>query len=235
MKKRTIRIALFSFISLFVLLCSLFLYSRPWPNALFITPLYELSQTEKIVALTFDDGPSAGRTTPLLDLLKAEEVPATFFMVGQKIKQFPELAQRVFDEGHLIGNHSYTHPRMYLRSLGFLRVQIERTDSLILGLGQTEVRYFRPPYSAKFILLPLLLNTLDKTLVTGTYDPPSEYKSPFPAEAVAQEVLENITPGCIIFLHDGKKSDPEAFVKSVELIIKGLKAQGYKFVRLDQE
>ncbi|HAS46807.1 MAG TPA: hypothetical protein DCS93_40355 [Microscillaceae bacterium] len=232
--KRIIKIVSISTLLLLTLLAGAFLYSRPWKNALFISPLYQLNTSQKVIALTFDDGPSDARTPALLDLLKQKQVLVTFFMLGRNIKKHPNIAQRVYQEGHLIGNHSYSHPRMILKSPGFLKSEILRTEQLIQSLGQQEVKYFRPPYSSKFIVLPLVLSSLDKVLVTGTYDPPAEYGSPYKAQKVAKQVVQNAQPGSIIYLHDGKKSDPAAFVKSVEIIIDQLHAQGYRFVRLDQ-
>ncbi|MGE3801234.1 MAG: polysaccharide deacetylase family protein [Candidatus Kapaibacterium sp.] len=211
-----------------------FLYSRSWKHALFLEPLYEIKTDRNVVALTFDDGPSDGRTLPLLDLLEKHNVKGTFFMLGQQIEKYPDIARQVVERGHLVGNHSYNHPRMYLKSPGFIRHQIERTDSLIIALGQPDVRYFRPPFSAKFILLPLVLNSMDKYLVTGTYDPPAEYITPYNGAVVAEEIVQNIRPGSIIYLHDGKSSDVEEFLKSVEMTILRLKEMNYEFVRVDE-
>lgn len=210
-----------------------FLYSRSWKHALFLEPLYEIKTDRNVVVLTFDDGPSEGRTLPLLDLLEKHNVKGTFFMLGQQIEEYPDIARQVVERGHLVGNHSYDHPRMYLKSPQFIRGQIERTDSLIISLGQPDVHYFRPPFSAKFILLPLVLNSMDKYLVTGTYDPPAEYLTPYNGAVVAGEIVQNIRPGSIIYLHDGKSSDVEEFLKSVELTIRKLKERGYEFVRVD--
>jgi len=232
--KRTFKITTLSIVGLLLLFIGAFLYSRPWQNALFISPLHQLNTSEKVIALTFDDGPSEARTPALLALLKQKQVQATFFMLGRNIEKHRKIAQQVQQDGHLIGNHSYSHPRMILKSPGFLKSEILRTEKLIQSLGQQEVKYFRPPYSSKFIVLPLVLSSLDKILVTGTYDPPAEYGSPYNAQKVAHQVIKNAQPGSIVYLHDGKKSDTAAFVKSVEIIIDQLRAQGYRFVRLDQ-
>lgn len=208
-------------------------YSRSWKNAFFIDPISKIPTDEKVIALTFDDGPSQTRTPALLDLLSKYDVKATFFMLGENIEKYPDIAQTVYDQGHLIGNHSYNHPRLIFKSPSFTREQITKTDQLIKSLGQKDVQYFRPPYSSKYIVLPLVLKSLDKKLVTGTFDPPSEYILPYNAKDVANEVIENANPGSIIYLHDGKSTDQKQFVESVELIILGLKEKGYKFVRLD--
>ena len=232
MKKILIFVSIGLILTLMVVIAT-FQYSRSWQNAFFINPVYKINTDEKVVALTFDDGPSETRTPALLDLLDKYNVEATFFMLGNNIKNHPDIAKAVYDQGHLIGNHSYSHPRLIFKSPSFVREQINKTDQLIESLGQKEVKYFRPPYTSKYIILPLVLRSLDKELVTGTYDPPSEYISPYKAKNVANEVIENTEPGSIIYLHDGKDSDQEQFIESVKLMIVGLKEKGYKFVRLD--
>jgi len=184
-----------------------YLYSRSWQNAFFIDPIYELTTDKKALALTFDDGPSQIRTLALLDVLNKYNIKATFFMLGKNIKKYPTTALAVFKQGHLIGNHSYDHPRLILKSPSFVRQQIKKTDLLIKLVGQEKIEYFRPPYSSKYIVLPLVLQSLGKKLVTGTYDPPSEYASPYNAKKVANEVIENARPRSIIYLHDGKNTD----------------------------
>ncbi|MDI6402376.1 polysaccharide deacetylase family protein [Balneolaceae bacterium ANBcel3] len=212
-----------------------FQYSRSWQNAFLINPIYKIATDEKLVALTFDDGPSQTRTPALLDLFNRHNVKATFFMLGENIEKYPDIAHAVYNQGHLVGNHSYNHPRLILKSPSFIRDQIKKTDLLIESLGQKEVIYFRPPYSSKYIVLPFVLQSLNKELVTGTYDPPSQYISPYNAQNVANEVIKSTKQGSIIYLHDGKDTDQEQFVESIELIIIGLKEKGYKFVRLDYE
>lgn len=209
-----------------------FQYSRKWENSFFVEPLSRLNTQEKIIALTFDDGPSRERTVPLLELLKKYNVKATFFMVGEKIKEHPEIAKQVYEEGHTIGNHSYDHSRLIFKRPSFIRNQIEKTDELIQSLGQTKVELFRPPYSSKFLVLPYYLSKKEKTLVTGSYDPPSQYLSPLPKEEVAKEVSKNLSSGSIIYLHDGKESDGKAFVETVEQIILSAQNEGYEFVAL---
>ena len=231
--KKIILYLTIAFIILTAAAAAAFQYSRPWQNALFIDPLYKISTNEKMVALTFDDGPSEIRTPPLLELLNRYDVKATFFMLGENIEKFPDIAKSVYEQGHLIGNHSYNHPRLVFKSASFISEQIIKTDELIKSAGQKKTDFFRPPYSAKFIILPVVLKSLNKKLVTCTYDPPSEYVVPYNAAIVAEDVINNTKPGTIIYLHDGKDSDQEQFIKSVELIIIGLKKRGYKFVGPD--
>jgi len=221
------------FVSLVLLAASL-QWSRSWERSFFLDPLSRLETDELVIALTFDDGPSEARTPELLSLLDEYEVPATFFMLGRQVEKYPDIAQQVFDAGHLIGNHSYDHSRLILKTPSFVREQIERTDAAIQSLGQQKVAYLRPPYSSKYLVLPWLLKGMGKTLVTGTYDPPAEYQDPMDPELVSSQVLEHLEPGMIVYLHDGKESGADEFLQSVRMIIKGARAAGYRFVRLDQ-
>jgi peptidoglycan-N-acetylglucosamine deacetylase len=208
-------------------------YSRAWASGFVVKPLSRLPTTDRVVALTFDDGPSRARTGPLLALLDRYDVKATFFMTGTSVEAYPAIAQNVLQHGHLIGNHSYSHQHLIFRSPSFIRTEIDRTDELIAGVGQGEVQLFRPPYCSKYLLLPMILKQKGKRLVTGTYDPPGQYRSPYDASLVARQVVSNIKPGAIIFLHDGNETYSEAFVESVGMIIEGLKLQGYSFVKAD--
>ncbi len=233
--KRIIIAGLLTVFVLVIAAAASFQYSRSWQNALFIRPLYRLAGDEKVVALTFDDGPSEKRTPALLTMLEENNVKASFFMLGENIERYLDIARQVYEKGHLIGNHSYDHPRMIFKSFSFVRNQITKTDGLIKSAGQINIQYFQPPYSSKYIVLPLVLKAMDKTLVTGSFDPSSEYIRPFDSEKVAAEVIENAGPCAVIYLHDGKDSDAQEFVESVRLIITGLRSEGYRFVRLDYQ
>ena len=124
--------------SLLIILGILFQYSRSWKNGLFLKPIYKLNTDKKVVALTFDDGPG-GRTEALLEVLRRNDVEATFFMLGGKIEDNPEIAKQVFEEGHLIGNHTYNHPRMLLKTPSDMKSQILNTDGFIKNLGQEDI------------------------------------------------------------------------------------------------
>ncbi|MDD2657761.1 MAG: polysaccharide deacetylase family protein [Candidatus Pacebacteria bacterium] len=216
-------------------LAAAFSYGLSPRRSLFIKPLFRIQTDQKLVALTFDDGPSAARTPALLDLLDRYNVKATFFMLGERIEEYPEIARQVFLRGHVIGSHSYSHVKLYLKPPRFVKEQLERTDALIRQAGQEEVGLFRPPYSVKFITLPLLLCLMHKQLVAGTYDPSLQYLFPYNGRLVAEQVVENIQPGAIIYLHDGREDNAKEFLMSVEMMIARLKEKGYRFVSLDNK
>lgn len=138
MKKYLIFISIILAIIL-ILVVATFLYSRSWQNGLFLNPLYKITTEEKLVALTFDDGSSLERTPSLLDILNKYNIKATFFMIGKNIEKYPDIARMAYNQGHLIGNHSYSHPRLIFKSPLFIREQITKTDILLELLGQKEV------------------------------------------------------------------------------------------------
>lgn len=108
--------------------------------------IMDQAMPENLCALTFDDGPS--RNTPqLLEMLKAYNIPATFFLLGSQIQYFPELVRQMQAEGHEIGNHSWTHPNLKALSADAQAHEIEHTDELLRSLGVTPL-YMRPPYGS---------------------------------------------------------------------------------------
>jgi peptidoglycan-N-acetylglucosamine deacetylase len=221
----------------FVLMTAIlhFRYNKPPHRALFLTPLCHLSTNEKIVALTFDDGPSLWRTPPLLDLLDKHQVKATFFMTGAAMERNFHIVEQVVERGHLIANHSQNHKRLIFKFPDEIEYEIDKTDSLIRLTGTDGLKYFRPPHGDKMIVLPYLLKKKEKILVNFDVGCPSQYHSPLNPDKVADEALNGARPGSIIVLHDGWDREVDAFIESVEKIIVGLKQKGYRFVRIDDK
>jgi peptidoglycan/xylan/chitin deacetylase (PgdA/CDA1 family) len=201
---------------------------------LFIAPVCNLNTNEKVVALTFDDGPSPKRTPALLELLAKHGVKATFFMTGERMTYNPDIARAAFQQGHLIGNHSYQHVRLIFKTPSAVEFQIDKADSLIVATGQKESKYFRPPFGDKLIILPWLLKKKGKTFVNFDIPCPSQYASPLNVSQSSDEIIQSCKPGSIILLHDGWDRDVEGFLQLVETSIMALKKQGYRFVRIDE-
>ena len=128
------------------------IYRQPFSGA-----YHRVETSEKVVALTFDDGPDPIYTTQLLEILDRHQIKATFFMVGQKIEEHPNLAAGVYARGHELGNHSYSHQRMLLKSFPFIRHEIDRTDLLLRSLGVSGDIHFRTPFVAPSLGLPFIL------------------------------------------------------------------------------
>lgn len=189
---------------------------------------------ERVVALTFDDGPLPPYTDELLAVLARHQVRATFFFVGENIERHRAAAARALAAGHQLGNHSYSHPRLYHKRPTFVREQIESTDALLRGLGVTGEIPFRAPYGAGFFVLPWILLRAKRRHVLFDFFPDPRDWSGAPPEAVVASVTAQTRPGSIIVLHDG---NPRAGVHVAEIadrLITGLSEQGYRFATVSE-
>ena len=184
---------------------------------------------DKIVALTFDDGPHPVHTARILDVLDRYQIRATFFMMGRNVERYPAVARQVLDRGHEIGNHSYSHPKLIWMSPQRVREEIERTDQLLRNIGVSGQIYFRPPHASKFLVLPYVLSQMDKLSVLGDVDP-EEWKER-PAAVMTQSILRQVKPGSIIGLHD--PAGPET-LRTLEDSVEALIARGYRFETVSQ-
>jgi peptidoglycan/xylan/chitin deacetylase (PgdA/CDA1 family) len=184
---------------------------------------------DKIVALTFDDGPHPVYTARVLDVLDRYQIQATFFMMGRNVERYPAVARQVLDRGHEIGNHSYSHPKLIFMSPQRVREEIERTDQLLRNIGVTGEIYFRPPHASKFLVLPYVLTKMHKLSVLGDVDP-EEWKQR-PAAVMTASILRQVRPGSIIGLHDPAGAET---VRTLEDSVEALRARGYRFETVSQ-
>ncbi|MBD3231586.1 polysaccharide deacetylase family protein [Candidatus Dependentiae bacterium] len=197
-----------------------------------------INTKEKIVALTFDDGPNPPYTEQILDILKQHNVKATFFMVGKHIEKCPYMVKKVYQEGHEIGNHSWSHKVLICRSSKYIRKEIEQTDKLIYQLGYKGKIYFRAPKGLKFVNLPRILNSQNRHHIL--FDVISwDWCCPG-ANKIVRCVLKKVKSGSIILLHDGNGdvnfigTDRSQTVIATDIIIQKLKARGYGFVTISE-
>lgn len=192
--------------------------------------VHAVATEDSVVALTFDDGPAEPYTDSILELLEDSGVPATFFVLGSSLVRHPGLARRILEEGHELGNHSYTHRPLVARSPRVIRYEVEATDSLIRAAGSTGRVHFRPPYGKRLVGLPLYLARTKRTTVLWTLEPDSWYRT---ADEMVAYVLENVRPGSIILLHVemGSRREERA---ALPRIIEGVTALGYEFVTVSE-
>jgi peptidoglycan-N-acetylglucosamine deacetylase len=183
---------------------------------------------QKVVALTFDDGPTPGATEEVLSILNEAGVKGTFFVIGVELEQNLEEGRRIVAAGHELGNHTYSHKRMVLKTPSFIKSEIERTDQLIRQAGYQSAIHFRPPNCKKLILLPYFLARTSRKTITWDVEPDSYPEIAADSNKIVAHVMDKTRPGSIILLHVMYKSRSES-LKAVKGVITGLKGQGYSF------
>ncbi|WP_224242594.1 polysaccharide deacetylase family protein [Hyalangium gracile] len=218
-------------LALLVVLFGLWQLSKARTFQVFGELHHRVETSEKVVALTFDDGPSPANTPPLLALLAQHQVKATFFMVGRNIEAHRELAARVISEGHQVGNHSYSHKRLVFRSPSTIQEEISRTDALLREVGARGEIFFRAPFGKKLLVLPWLLARDNRKHII--FDVVPDDHATQDASLLTSRVLEATRPGSIILLHDGWATKPGT-IEATRRILEGLKAQGYRFVTVSE-
>ena len=183
-------------------------------------------EVRPVVALTFDDGPNASSTPILLDGLKERKVRATFFLIGENIEkgENEKIVKRMYEEGHLIGNHTYTHCNLSKLETGEAKKELEQTDTAIEKITGKQPAFARAPYGE----LPVdSEQDLSRMYIGWTVDPLDWMTED--AGAVVKTVVEEINPGDVILLHDCYPSSVQAAIRIVDL----LQGKGYEFVTVD--
>jgi peptidoglycan/xylan/chitin deacetylase (PgdA/CDA1 family) len=189
--------------------------------------------TEKVVALTFDDGPTKYQTKEILKALDEAGIKATFYLVGKSIEENIQETKYIIDKGHEVGNHSYSHQRMILKSYRFVAEELEKTNELIAQAGYRGEISFRPPYGKKFLSLPYYLHNKNITTVTWDVEPETHLDKNASARDISKYVVQNTKPGSIILLHVMFKSRVNSLA-AVPLIVQQLKGKGYRFVTVSE-
>lgn len=188
----------------------------------------QVETNQKVVALTFDDGPT-NNVDQILPLLDQYHAKATFFLIGNEIKNNLEDAQKIVDAGHQVGNHTYSHKRMIFKTPSFYREEIEKTDQLIRDAGFKGEIDMRPPNGKKLVGLPYYLKKHDRDTITWNLEPDSFYTT---ASDKVKYVKDQIKPGSIILLHPMYDKTGEE-LKTIEGILKFLSDDGYTFVTVN--
>jgi len=203
-------------------------------SVLFGPSVWRGPHSRRSVALTFDDGPTAG-TWELLQVLAGHGVPATFFLCGLNAERQPELAGAVASGGHEIGNHTYSHSRLYLRSAGFVADEVQRAQEVIVATTGRTPRLFRAPYGARWFGLRAVQRRLNLLGVMWTVIG-LDWK--LAADRVVGRVLAGVRNGAIICLHDGRGLAPHPDIRptleAVRRLIPALRERGFAFETVSQ-
>lgn len=187
---------------------------------------------EKVVALTFDDGPTQMVDT-ILPILDSENVKATFFLTGEGMRHNPDETKKIINAGHEIGNHTYSHKRMIFKLPSYIEKEIEDTDKLIREMGYKEPVQFRPPGCKKLVLLPYYLKQHGRKTILWDLEPNSYPEINSSSEKIISYVVDNAKPGSIILLHPMYDKNGTT-IGALKGILKGLKDKGYTFKTVNE-
>ena len=182
------------------------------------------------VSLTFDDGPDSHYTLQILDVLKREGVHATFFVLGEHVRRYPDVARRIVREGHALGNHSFDHRNLRTMGAQALNWEVTATDRELLRATGQRTRYFRAPYGSVDSQIITQLGRMGYTVVNWSVDS-RDWRS-IPSSQVIANVLAEVRPGAIILQHcaGNEREILTGTVAALPVIIHRMRAQGYEFV-----
>ena len=193
------------------------------------------------IALTFDDGPDPRWTSRILDILQQENVPATFFVIGKNGQAYPDLVRRMVNEGHEVGNHTFTHPNLGEIPGPLTDLELNATQRLIESLTGRSTVLCRPPYFGDAEadkpeeVEPAIRAEKLGYIIVGLRIDPDDWKLPVTAEQIVQRTLKRAldtnpeTRGQVVLLHDSG-GDREATIQALPQLIHELRARGFKFV-----
>lgn len=192
------------------ILCIMFFFfyaSYSIRSGIYVKAFCRKNTTEKVVALTFDDGPDPHYTPQVLDILKTHHVQATFFCIGQKVEMYPAIILRMQAEGHLIGNHSYEHSNRFpLFPLKKMVADLSRTQKSLEQITGTSHPLFRPPFGVTNPTIAKAIRQLDYTTIGWSIRSlDTQISSP---EKVLRRITRQLSPGAVILLHDRLPESP---------------------------
>lgn len=193
---------------------------------------------EKVIALTFDDGPSPEWTPRILDELRKENVSATFFLLGKHVAQYPDIVRRIQSEGHEIGNHTYNHPVLLFSGSQKLKKEISDTEKAIFSITGKHTILFRPPKAWLTNSEKQMIKGLGYKVVLWTLN--SKDWVTFDDKYIVRYLVKRIKPGDIILFHDSggvfktEGGNRTETVKTIPRLIAKLRDKGYRFVTVGQ-
>ena len=195
--------------------------------------LWRVETAERVVALSFDDGPHPQFTPAILDLLAEHGLPATFFLIGRYVRRHPELARRLAGSGHELGNHTLNHRMLPFLREAFIRDEIVQTDHLIRETTGYRPKLMRPPMGLFTRRTVSVIEACGYGTVVGDVYPRDPH---LPGrDKIHRRVMARVRPGSIIILHDGGNTahvDRSQTVWAVRHIVKDLLHEGYRFVTI---
>ncbi|MEI4771653.1 polysaccharide deacetylase family protein [Psychrobacillus sp. FJAT-51614] len=191
--------------------------------------IWDIKTKEKVVALTFDDGPHKKYTTEILDLLAQYDAKGTFFIVGEQAEKNPEIVLRMYEEGHELANHTYTHP--YSRNVPKIMKEIKQTNDTIYSITGYAPTLFRPVEGQYTdAMIEEVVKVGFKVVMWSWHQDTEDWKNPG-VNKIVNTVLEGTKEGDVILFHDGGGNRAQT-VKALNKILPELQNQGYQFVTI---
>ncbi|SEN66765.1 Peptidoglycan/xylan/chitin deacetylase, PgdA/CDA1 family [Mesobacillus persicus] len=192
----------------------------------------EVVTSQKLVAITFDDGPNPVYTPQVFGIFKEAGGKATFFMIGEQIEKNPEIARQAYELGHEIGNHTYSHPRMSELSQGQRVDEIERTEKLIHHVTGQKPSVFRPPYLDYNSSTALTVSEKGYHAIGALNLEAHDWEQPG-VEHILSKSMSCVKNGSILIFHDGF-GDRSQTIQAVRLLVSELTSQGFQLVTVSE-
>jgi len=202
-------------------------------STLFGTAVHRGPEGKRQVALTFDDGPDPTWTLQVASVLRRFAIPGTFFCIGREAERRPDIVRALRDEGHEVGNHSYSHGNLWFRSPAQVRVEIQRCQAALTDILGIPPGVFRPPFGDRG---PQVLNEARKlNLETVLWSLDSkDWRPRASAERLSDRVRRQVHAGAILLFHDGshdgRASDRSSTIAAIAALVPWLRGEGYGFV-----
>ncbi len=196
---------------------------------IYVKTLCKAEREDKVVSLTFDDGPNYFTSPLVLDILKKYDIKATFFLIGKKAKKYPYLVNRIFEEGHIVANHTYSHSNFFPLSIRYsVQEEIEKgIEEINKAIGK-KPKLFRPPFGVTNPILGKVVKDIELTTIGWSIRPLDTMNRS--REKIKEKVISKLHPGAIILLHD----DCDNADQLLEILIPSILEKGYKIIPLDE-
>ncbi len=190
-------------------------------------------KNKKVIALTFDDGPTPGYTDKILKILRKYNVKATFFVIGSKAQKYPSLVRREANYGHEIANHTYTHPKISKLSFKAYKTEMKKTQNVVKKITGSTPVLMRPPYGDLNESATRYTQKLGFKMILWSWDQDTRDWSHPGVNTIVKKVLNNASSGDIVLFHDNNTTMGQT-ASALETIIPELKRRGYSFVTVSE-
>jgi peptidoglycan/xylan/chitin deacetylase (PgdA/CDA1 family) len=221
-----------------VFVVGLFIYGFAYPESeIFGRSIYKMNSGDKIIALTFDDGPNGDYTEQVLDILGKESIKGTFFLIGKNVEVYPQIAKEIVEQGHSVGNHSYTHTwSLPFETKKTVIAEVNKAEEAIYNATCVQPKLFRPPHGFRTPWMEYTIHKMGYKIVMWD-DMTTDYIVRSKPKEIAKKIISKVRPGAIIVFHDGlnlnHRANRENTIEALRIVINELKEKNYKFISLN--